>query len=281
MKKIKYDKGINFCAMLSMVVFLFLPQITFAANTNLPNNLYKDIDLVAVSNNLNCSVVFYTPSNETFEIFNKNMAFIRKAPQSTFKIISTLMGLEHGVIIDEKSRMQYNGTKYWLDAWNKNVDLKEAFQSSCVWYYHQLVYGISKDNVRHFLQKLQYGNQDISQWKGSGSSDKDELNGFWLSSSLKISPLEQVQVLSNIFEGKVLIDRNHIRILKNIMQQKIFGKEVYAKTGSNMKGESWFVGFFSIPTGRKYFAFYVDDPKGGVSGAKDVALRFFESNKFQ
>ncbi len=260
-------------------MLLCLMQARFAESADFSNVQYKDIDLSAVFNGVNGCAVLYTAHDSTFEVFNEKLALSQQTPQSTFKIVSTLMGLEYGIIADEKSQMHYNGTQYELDVWNKNVTLKEAFQYSCVWYYHQLVYGISRSKVSYFLKKLNYGNQDISQWKGSGSSDKDELNGFWLSSSLKISPFEQVQVLYNIFEYKTFVDIKYVSVLKNIMKQEISGQTVYAKTGSNMKGESWFVGFFATAKGRKYFAFYVDDPTAGVSGAKKVAVSFFENKK--
>ncbi len=244
-------------------------QLNFQEVTRLPLQLKDAFD------GINGCAVFYDPSKNTLEVYNEDMAKKQAAPQSTFKIVSSLMGLENGILQDHKSKMRYNGTKYWLDAWNKDVTLAEAFRFSCVWYYHQVTYAIDRINIAQFLNKIQYGNEDISQWLGNGSNEKKELNGFWLSSSLKISPLEQVRVLANIFEGKSHIQEKNIAILKDIMQQD--QKAIFAKTGSNIRGKSWFVGFIqqgeAESTTRKYFAFYVDDAKGGVSGAKEIALK--------
>lgn len=44
----------------------------------------------------------------------------------------------------------------------------------------------------------------------------EELNGFWLGSSLKISPYEQVEVISKIFEGKSFYDNENVEILKKL-----------------------------------------------------------------
>ena len=38
------------------------------------------------------------------------------------------------------------------------------------------------------LLLLNYGNKDISEWDGSDINPLPQLNGFWLESSLKISP---------------------------------------------------------------------------------------------
>ncbi len=262
-------KSFQICIPLYLLLYL-----TIFAHSAVAKITEQSIDLSAAFNGINGTAVFYSPQENLLQIYNKDMARIQAPPQSTFKIISTLMGLENGIIKDKNSKMRYNGTKYWLDAWNKDVNLAEAFQFSCVWYYHQLVYAIEQAKVAEFLKKLHYGNEDLSQWMGNGSDKKTELNGFWLSSSLKISPLEQVQVLANIFEGKSFIQSDNIKIVQEIMQQKPQEQaHIYAKTGSNVRGKSWFVGYLELAKGKKYFAFYVDDAKGGVSGAKDIALK--------
>ncbi len=262
-----------------MLALLAMPQICVAGQGNFENVSHKSIDLSTSFNGLNACAVFYTSSTNIIEIYNENLALKQNPPQSTFKIASTLLGLENGILKNEQSKMHYNGTSYSLAAWNKNVNLKEAFQYSCVWYFNQVVYSATRNNVRQFLQKLSYGNEDLTQWQGNGSNEKEELNGFWLSSSLKISALEQVQVLAKIFEGQANIDTKHIEILQNIMRQELAGQAIYAKTGSNMRGKSWFVGFVPNKKGKKYFAFYVDDPKGGISGAREIGIKYLLGNK--
>ncbi len=261
-------------------------KVSFLQAADFSTIKQKSINLEGIFQGLNGSAVFYDPNKNIIEIYNEKQSVIKDAPQSTFKIMATLMGLENGVIKNQNSQMHYNGSKYWLDAWNKNVTLAEAFQFSCVWYFHQVVYAIPQEKVTQFLKKIAYGNEDLSQWQGNGSNAKKELNGFWLSSSLKISPLEQVRVISDIFENKTKIDKKHMAILKDIMrQERNFEKQssalaaqktnMYAKTGSNMRGKSWFVGFTEKDNTRKYFAFYVNDAQGGVSSAKEIALKYF------
>ncbi len=262
------------------VLILFVLSFVTIENAKAKQPSFQDVTrlplrLETVFDGVRGCAVFYDPGMKTLEIYNEHMVKDQVPPQSTFKIVATLMGLENGVLKDQQSKMHYNGMKYRIDAWNNDVNLVQAFRFSCVWYYHQVVYSIDRPKIVQFLNKLRYGNEDVSQWLGNGSGDKSELSGFWLSSSLKISPLEQVRVLADIFEGKSDIQRKNISILKDIMQQK--QKNIFAKTGSNLRGKSWFVGFVEQGEGskstRKYFAFYVDDAKGGVSEAKEIALR--------
>lgn len=48
---------------------------------------------------------------------------------------------------------------------------------------------------------LQYGNCDISDWEGQLNTNNNNraLTGFWIESSLTISPKEQVEVMERIF----------------------------------------------------------------------------------
>ena len=52
------------------------------------------------------------------------------SPYSTFKIISTLIGLHNDIIKDETSTMNYDGTQYPNPEWNENLTLQKAFQTS-------------------------------------------------------------------------------------------------------------------------------------------------------
>ncbi len=52
------------------------------------------------------------------------------------------------------------------------------------------------------LDRLSYGNCDISDWNGGLNTNNNNpaLTGFWIESSLLISPREQVEVLERIFD---------------------------------------------------------------------------------
>ena len=198
------------------------------------------------------------------------------ARYSTFKIISALLGLQKGVIVDESSTMGYDGMDYGNAEWNGDLTLEEAFQNSCIWYFREVIDLVGRDKMQEELKNLQYGNCDISEWNGSNINPLEKLNGFWLDSSLKISPLEQVEVLSRIFEGHSDYDSRNIEILKRIMLvDENDSQKIYGKTGSG-NGEAWFVGFSESSGERRYIAIYLNDSehRDQVSGnkAKEIAL---------
>lgn len=229
-------------------------------------------------NGINGCAILYSPLKNRYSLYNKDMAEQEASPYSTFKIVSTLSGLNNGVIVDETSTMNYNGTEYPNSDWNSNLTLEKAFHTSCIWYFHQIIDTIGEDKIKKELRELEYGNCDTSEWDGSNINPYAELNGFWLNSSLKISPLEQVEVLVKIFEGKSIYDSKSIKILKDIMLIQDDGtQQIYGKTGSGSNGEAWFVGFTEKGEQREYFAIYLNDSsqKEQISSsvAKEIALK--------
>ena len=222
-----------------------------------------------------CAVLYDLQENE-YQLYNSELCEQEVSPLSTFKIVSTLAGLKNGVLESETSNMTYSGTLYSVSDWNDNLTLEQAFQTSCIWYFRQVIDKVGSEELQKELDDLQYGNCDISEWDGSNINPLPELNGFWLASSLKISPLSQVEVLKNIFEGKSSYSGEDINILKNIMAVNGETTGIYGKTGSGPDGQAWFVGFSEENGSRIYFAVYLEDSeqKDKVSGgmAREIAL---------
>lgn len=227
-----------------------------------------------------CAMLYHEPS-KTYSFYNRELCETEVSPLSTFKIISALSGLENEVLENENSKMEYSGADYPVDTWNADLTLKKAFENSCVWYFRQVVDKVGQENMRAMLQELQYGNCDLSEWNGSGVNPLPELNGFWLASSLKISPAEQITVLRTIFGTDIPFNAGHIETLKNIMYlTELDHGLLYGKTGS-ADGKAWFVGFLEESGDRTYFAVYLDDMqnKDIISGnkAKEIAVNILQS----
>ena len=252
------------------------PNITTSSEEEIAENVQlipKYIDLGTYFNNTKGTAVFLTESGREY-IYNGDLASERYSPYSTFKIVSTLMGLEEGIIATKDSTMEYNGTIYWYDLWNDNLNLEQAFKNSCVWYYHQIVNKIPEQTVQKYLDALNYGNKDISEWNGNGSNPKEDLNGFWLGSSLEISPQEQAILLKNIFEYEADFSPEHIELLQELMTTDV--ANVYGKTGSD-SNNSWYVGYFEYNGENIYFATFIqgEDVSGGK--AKDISMAVIEN----
>lgn len=223
-----------------------------------------------------CAVI-YDESSNTYSFYDKEKCEREVSPLSTFKIVSALAGLENNVLENEISTMEYSGVKYPIDTWNSNLTLKEAFETSCIWYFRQVVDMVGQENICTLLKEIQYGNCDISEWNGSETNSLPELNGFWLESSLAISPKQQVIVLKYIFGSENHFNAENLEELKSIMYiAELDHGCLYGKTGSGTGGNAWFVGFIEESDSKIYFAVYLEDMqnKDIVSGnnAKEIAI---------
>lgn len=163
-----------------------------------------------------CAVILNSENN-TYTFYNEDKCRTRVSPNSTFKVISALIGIHNQVVTSEDSKMGYDGMNYPVDAWNADLRLEDAFRSSCIWYFRKVIEEVGQETIQEELNKLDYGNCDISEWSGSGVNSFPELNGFWIESSLLISPIEQVEVLHKIMEGEIIYTESEIEILKSIM----------------------------------------------------------------
>ena len=134
-----------------------------------------EVDWSEYFNGLNGTAVIYDASNKKYTIYNRDLAITRSSPCSTFKIISSLIALENGIIETENSTKTWSGEIFWNEDWNKDIDFQEAFRTSCVWYFRQVIDDIGEDLMQKELDKLQYGNCDISDWEGRLESMRKSL----------------------------------------------------------------------------------------------------------
>ncbi len=168
---------------------------------------------------LNGAAVLYDPEENTCQVYNEELANTRRSPCSTFKIISSLTALESGVLDLEDSVRPWSGETFWNSDWNRDIGFSDAFRTSCVWYFRALIDDIGPERMQEELDRLQYGNCDISDWEGRQNTNNNNraLTGFWIESSLKISPMEQVQVLERIFGSRSEYSAETVEALKQVM----------------------------------------------------------------
>jgi len=236
-------------------------------------------DLSAYFEGFTGTAVFLNTSG-TYTIYNSNESELQVSPCSTFKIVSTLAAFESGVISPEQSTIAWDGTEWSFESWNKDMTISEAFQTSCVWYYRKLMDEIGVEYMQNYLDSLRYGNCDINQWEGSGFNGNSFIDGFWLESSLLISPREQVDLMHQIFEGKTDINTIYRAELKEMMYKKDPDNivKIYGKTGSGNGG--WYVGFFELDGENTYFAVRLSEQEGANGPkaqqiAEDIIQEYF------
>lgn len=186
------------------------------------------------------TIIIQEKNSKNQMVFNSERANQRLSPASTFKIANSIIAVESGILKDQTEIIKWDGKKRFLDAWNKDQNLKTAFRSSCVWFYQELAKRTGKDRYREMLAKFYYGNQYLG----------DDITTFWLvqpTAILKITPLEQLSFLQNFYNKKLPISDRTYDIVKDIMLQKETEEyKLYFKTGAatkDWKGHGWYVGF--------------------------------------
>lgn len=161
----------------------------------------------------------------------------RVSPCSTFKIPHAILALESGAIRNESEVIPWDGTEYAIDAWERDHDLQTAVRYSVVWYFQALARREGRPRVQAFLDRIEYGNRDAS----------GPLESFWIDSTLRISPAEQVEFLRRLYRDELPADADAARIVRQILvQAQDDDWTLSGKTGTCMLGgrrsRGWYVG---------------------------------------
>lgn len=253
---------------------IMLAAVLLAACGN--NERLKETDLSKYFKGIDGTAVFYNPAVGEYKVYNRELSQKRSSPCSTFKIMSSYIALAEDIATPQSPKIPHNGNRYQYPQWNKNMNLQEAFKTSCVWYFRALIDRIPPERVKDFLRHFQYGNQDISDWRGDQNTNTDlpELKGFWIESSLQISPLEQVQVLARLFREK----SPAAETLKNLMLVADTPVKIYGKTGLGIKDDrvrdAWFVGFCERDGKKVFFAVRLNDSENPIADYRHQASRY-------
>lgn len=193
--------------------------------------------------------VLYDEKNNQYSIYNEQQSDRRLSPCSTFKIYNSLIALESGVIDKEDvfTLIKWDGTQYPYPAWNRDQTLSSAMSNSVVWYYQELARRIGNERMQSYINRLHYGNQDIS-----GGIDH-----FWLRSSLTISAKEQVDLLKQLYNDKLPFSTENMAIVRKITVLSTDNNLIFSgKTGSGYRDEQYILGWFAgcvEKDGHKYF----------------------------
>lgn len=245
----------------------------------------EELDWAHYFDGINGAAVLYDAKENHYCIYNRQLADTRRSPCSTFKIISSLIALENGIINPADSTRTWSGEVFWNEEWNRDIDFPDAFHASCVWYFRDVVDEIGKEAMQKELNGLRYGNCDISDWEGHLNTNNNipALTGFWIESSLLISPKEQAEVMARIFGGETDHAEETVSRLKQVMllsEQSEADVLVYGKTGmgkaQGIVVDAWFTGFAERPDKRISFCVYLgetDHKNVSSAKAKEIALR--------
>lgn len=205
------------------------------------------LDLHNIFKGYKGSFVLYDSTENTWRIYDKDNAVTRISPASTFKIYSALYGLESGTITPEQSLIRWNGQNYVYNLWNADQTLESAMQNSVTWYFQALDQRASLSDIEKYVQEIGYGNQIV----------EGDIASYWLNSSLKISPVEQVQLLKKLYNNEFEFAPENIKAVKNAISLYTTDEGTLSgKTGTEeVNGQNtsgWFIGYIE-KNGHTYF----------------------------
>ena len=254
------------CIMRMILVALFLLSINCFAENN------EELNLESYFTNFKGCFVLYDLQKNTARRYNAKQCAERLTPCSSFKIANALIGLETGVLKTSDQIFKWDGKSYPLEAWNKDLTLKEAMTVSAVPVFQRIAEQIGTERMKDYLNRFHYGNKDIS-----GGISK-----FWLAGSLEISANEQVEFLRKILLNELDVKIKSLNVLLEILDNgRIKCGHLYGKTGTKMGkgfGLGWFVGFIKTDDGRTFiFASNIESPQSASgSDAKKIAVNILE-----
>jgi beta-lactamase class D len=245
---------------LFILLFAQLPAIVFSVNADEKEKWpgkypveIRDFDIYFSNCNVEGSVVIFDNEAQKWIVSDTAGIFRETLPASTFKIINLLIALESGEIEDENTLLKWNGitdtVKYgYRPEIYHDMSIKEAFEVSAVWAFLELAEKIGRENYKKYLALCNYGNQNLT------ATDED----FWNFGSLGISPVNQVELIRNLYNEKLPFSKRNMQIVKKVMlSEKGNGYIISAKTGWTREGginTGWWVGYTETPKGAYFFA---------------------------
>ena len=209
--------------------------------------------------NVDGMFVLYSLKNKQYTFYNPRLYGQPISPASTFNILLTLIGLQEGVIRDEKS----------LLAPTNNTTLEYAFKHNADSCFISLSALIGQKKIQYWLTKINYGNQ----------STAGEKSRFWINGLLQITPEQQLGFVQQLYREELPFSKKAFSIVKKLMDEtmnarlgiKIFGKrgsnKLYKEnkyTGNLYKDDSyngWFVGYAEGASDTFFFVNYIRSPQ--------------------
>ncbi|MBE9043005.1 class D beta-lactamase [Pleurocapsales cyanobacterium LEGE 10410] len=209
---------------------------------------------------INGSIVIYDLARDSYYQHNpsrNNTAFL---PASTYKIPNSLIALETRVIKDDVAILTWDGIERDLEQWNQDLNLRLAFKYSAVWFYQVLARRISHQRMQNFVDRIQYGNQNIGA--------TENLDNFWLSGELRITPQEQIAFLRRLYQNDLPFSQRNLDLVKDIaIAEQTPDYVLRGKTGATSE-IGWYVGYLEQNDNVYFFATNID-----LGAEQDLAAR--------
>jgi len=210
--------------------------------------------VAAAQDGVLCTVL--TDANSAEILLQEGSCDQPMSPASTFKIAISLLGFDAGILTDEHSPALpfKEGYPDWGVNWKQTTDPAAWMSNSVLWYSQQVTQALGKERFADYVTAFDYGNADTSGDPGEDNA----LTRAWLTSSLEISPIEQLAFLRAIVNRQLPVSEHAYAMTGRITELTTLdsGWTIHGKTGSGYPrnadsrfdyahGYGWFVGWAS------------------------------------
>jgi beta-lactamase class D len=171
-----------------------------------------------------CFELFDLKADQMVMRLNSRRCAERVTPCSTFKVPLALMALDAGVVSDENSPFEWDHVERGRPSWNRDQTVATWMKESVVWVSQRLTPLLGLERIARYLGMFQFGNKDMS----------GGLTTAWLSSSLTISPDEQLEFWKKLWREQFPVSRKAYDVTKKItfVENSPSGWTLHGKTGS-------------------------------------------------
>ncbi|TXF88894.1 class D beta-lactamase [Neolewinella aurantiaca] len=206
---------------------------------------------------LDGTVLIFDEQENALYFNDLERAYTGQLPASTFKIPNTIIALETGIASGPEHLFPWDGTDRWLDAWEQDLTLKQAYSVSCVPCYQEVARAVGPEKMRSELERLGYPEMVF---------DAAAVDNFWLRGESRITPYQQIQFLRRLYHEELPIKKTTQAAIREIMlREQTEAYSLSGKTGWSIDGEKnngWFVGFVERGGKVYYFATNVEPGAG-------------------
>ena len=264
------------CCIAGVLALVSIGQIPVLAYcTEIGEEYYKPSDSLTmveadwgeILDNIDGCAVVYDLNADCYTVYNEAEVTRRVPPCSTYKIYSALHALEQGTITPDANTLAWDGTPYSFESWNQDQTLYSAMRESVNWYFQRLD---QAGGMKAFFTNIGYGDCNFG-------NDSDS---YWNGSGVKISALEQVELLVKLYRNDFGFDDESIAAVMQAISLNEDG--LYGKTGTGRLDDTniagWFVGFLEAPDNTYFIAVYLNSENGADGElAYETALKIFDA----
>jgi beta-lactamase class D len=191
------------------IVYLLLAIATLS-NSCSTNNVTTHSDWASyfTTQQVKGCFMLYDNGHNHIDVYNLARSQQRFLPAATFEIMSSLVGLETGVIPDTNTLINWGVMPKQKDTGSRrDIMMGEAFRLSDVPYFQAVARRVGRVILQFWIDSVKYGNMEMSK----------NIDSFWMDNSLKISPDEQLGLIKQLYFSKLPFHDRPQRLVRGVM----------------------------------------------------------------